>query len=571
MLKKLILLFIALLVVLFVLAALFLPRLVENKLKEVILNNSSTEFTNSVGEIDFNLLTRTLSVKDLKIVPTDKAISDLKARTEGKKAIFEITLGDISVKNIKFIELIRNKKVLINEISFDDLGIRVLKNDKVKSPEGEGGKQFHPDSIVLKKLNGIEIRQISVRNLRYQVQDAIKSETLFKLDSLSFQLDGFIVKKKKDNFFELRSLSENFIIENIKMKMPEKDMVISLAALKINFFKKRVEIESFHMKPSISKVAMAAKFRFNKAITELSIKKLALFDFNLRKVIGHQGIFIDSVAVDGLRVEMYKDKTKPYDMGLDKVLPHIGLKKTNSIIDVKKVHVSNSYLLYEQRNPDSKLLMKVFLANINADFYNISSLAEHRKNPMRARLSTSFMGRAPLNVHFKFNLDDKNNNFSFAGTLGATPFKYFDEILFPLAGLKVFAGQLDKLTFEATANEYQSHGTMTMLYHDLEATVYKKGNIDEEAKILSFLINSVVHKSNPDKKGIRTVPMKYEHLPYTSIATYMVKTLLTGIAYTLSPEGMHMKEKFEKRQEKKEIKQKKKEEKKDKKNKTNKN
>jgi len=80
------------------------------------------------------------------------------------------------------------------------------------------------------------------------------------------------------------------------------------------------------------------------------------------------------------------------------------------------------------------------------------------------------------------------------------------------------------------------------------------------------LINSVVHKTNPDKKGIRTVPMKYEHLPYTSIATYMVKTLLMGIAYTLSPEGMQMKEKLEARQEKKEIKQKKKEKDKSKKN-----
>ena len=64
--------------------------------------------------------------------------------------------------------------------------------------------------------------------------------------------------------------------------------------------------------------------------------------------------------------------------------------------------------------------------------------------------------------------------------------------------------------------------------------------------------------------------MKYEHLPYTSIATYMVKTLLMGIAYTLSPEGMNMKEKLDTRQEKKEIKQKKKAEKKEKKNKSKK-
>ncbi len=551
MVKKLIFLFIALVLIILALAAIFVPGLVESKLKEAILNNNSSEYKNSVGEIDFDLLTRTVSVKDLKIIPTEKAISELKKRTEGKKAIFEIALGDISVKNIKFIELIRNKKVLINEISFDNLAIRVLKNEKVKSPEGEGGKQFHPDSIVLKNLNGIKVRQISVRNLKYQVQDAVKSNTIFNLDSLSFQLDGFIVKKQEDNFFALRSLSENFIIEDINMKMPEKDMVISLAALKINFFKKRIKIDSFQMKPSISKIAMAAKFKFNKAIADLSIKKLELFDFNLRKAIGHEGIFIDSVAVDGLRVELYKDKRKPYDTSLYKVLPHISLKKTKSIIDVKKVHVSNSYLLYEQRNPDSKLLMKVFLADINADFYNISSLTTHRNTPMQARLSTKFMGRAPLKVFFKFNMDDKNNNFSFAGTLDSTPFKYFDEILYPLAGLKVFAGQLDKLTFEATANEYQSQGTMTMLYHDLEATVYKKGHVDEEAKMLSWLINSVVRKTNPDKKGIRTVPMKYEHLPYTSIATYMVKTLLMGIAYTLSPEGMHLKEKLDARQEKK--------------------
>ena len=195
--------------------------------------------------------------------------------------------------------------------------------------------------------------------------------------------------------------------------------------------------------------------------------------------------------------------------------------------------------------------MKVHFQEINGMIENVTSVPEFKKNPMTVHARAKLMNQAELNVKMNFDLSDKSDDFTFAGTLGPSNFKYYDEVLFPLFGLKIFSGHLDKLSFSAVANNNGSYARMTMLYHDLEAKVYKK-EIFEEEKRLPWLVNQIVHQSNPNKKGhVRQANLAYTRETYKGIGSLFWKTLQTGILHTLAPEALSVVDKLKERKDKK--------------------
>ena len=79
------------------------------------------------------------------------------------------------------------------------------------------------------------------------------------------------------------------------------------------------------------------------------------------------------------------------------------------------------------------------LDDINAQITNITSIKEFREQPMKVVLSTQLMNRALLQANMTFPLKDNQTTFYFNGSLGATKFKYFDEAIFPVLGLKILS------------------------------------------------------------------------------------------------------------------------------------
>ena len=99
---------------------------------------------------------------------------------------------------------------------------------------------------------------------------------------------------------------------------------------------------------------------------------------------------------------------------------------------------------------------------------------------------------------------------------------------------------------------------MKMLYHDLDATVYKK-NSHEKNKFLSWAVKTVLHNSNPIKrKDVRVASMYHKHENFRGFGGYLWKILQSGIVNTLSPIGNKTSKKADKIIEKKKRKKEKK-------------
>ena len=99
-------------------------------------------------------------------------------------------------------------------------------------------------------------------------------------------------------------------------------------------------------------------------------------------------------------------------------------------------------------------------------------------------------------------------------------------------------GEIERLSFQGSANNYNSTGTMTMLYKDLEADVFKRKNTDKN-EFLSWSVNNLLHKSNPGNNGeVREATMKFERVIYKGFGNFLWKTLQNGIVNTIAPFGM---------------------------------
>lgn len=186
-------------------------------------------------------------------------------------------------------------------------------------------------------------------------------------------------------------------------------------------------------------------------------------------------------------------------------------------------------------------MMKVPIDNLNAEITNITSIKELRQSSLKVHATAILMNTGAVKLNAEFPLKDYHNTFYFSGSMGPAKMELFDSALFPVLGLKVLNGDLDQLTFSASANETESHGKMKLLYHNLEADVFKSNSTDEN-KFLSWTVNSFIHKSNPRKnREPREVVMRFERVEYKGLGNYFWKTLQNGLINTIAPGGKKVK------------------------------
>ena len=108
-------------------------------------------------------------------------------------------------------------------------------------------------------------------------------------------------------------------------------------------------------------------------------------------------------------------------------------------------------------------------------------------------------------------------------------------MLYPVLGLKILSGELNRIDFKAVSNDIESKGEMTMLYKSLHASVLKS-HTSNENHFLTSIANGLIHKSNPNKRGkIKSVRMYYERDQHKGLGNYMWKTLQNGIINTITP------------------------------------
>jgi hypothetical protein len=548
--KRKIVFFAFILIIIGIAGKFYFSYLIEKKINDVLLNNSLAKYTIKIETIQSSLFQRSITLNELSLLPKEESLQALKSGEDSINVLQKVHIGTAKIKGIGLTDFILNKNIEINNLLFSDLDIYQYENSKIKKLSTKN-KSLDIDAIELKNINELLIKQINFDQVKFQIFDFSTNQLKFKMKPLSFISTGIKLEKNKSGYFSLKPSESLFKINNIDLNFIEAKYKVLVDAIQFDFNKNTVKLNKISLKPELDLQQFADNYDVSKSFLEFDIDTFAIYNFNIKKLVKGDGLHIDSISLSKFNLKLYKDKNKPEEYLKTKELPHTLLKKMEFPLQIKKVQISNSQILIQEKLKDKDLLLEIPINDIYGKITNISSLETDSNQSMVVGLNVILMHTSSTEVNFNFPLQRDISTFYMNGSMGPAEMHYFDTALFPVIGLKLLQGKLDKINFSATANDNVALGKMTFLYHDLKAVVYKSHSLDKN-NFMSWSVNTLIHKSNPNNNGhIREVVMEFERDKYKGLGNYFWKTIETGLVNTFKPGGKQIKASKHKKKEQK--------------------
>jgi hypothetical protein len=524
----------------------FAASIIEGKIKTA-LDKNETGYSVKIRDVGGNIFFGNIRVKDIEIVPDSSLLLALKDGTASTSTAFAVKIPLLRITGVNIYDAVVNTNIGLNSIEVRKAKIKIYKGkahkiDKNAKQEKTKVARFDPDSIYLKNVTGLSIGKVSLVDNEFQIWDLENDKEVIVNKLSQFSLTDFYIKKHEGvkHFFYLDVNKLRINIAKEEFDLPDGNYKLSFNQLDFSVSDSTIRIREFEFKPTWKdKFKMAAQWKFTKEIYDLEAEEIEVHSIDLYKLVTEGEVYIDSITLNNIDLNILKDKRYPFDESKRPALPQQSLKAMEMQLYIGEVNLRNSKLVYQEKEEGRSELMTVELGDLNATISFITSIKDSilTTKPLKATIRAKLMNKPTLRVDFEFPLHTHSDLFYFSGWLGATSLSIFDEASSPAIGLRFLEGNLQSLYFKASATATTSRGEMTMLYDNLQAELLKKDN-ESTNKFMSWAANTVLRTGNPGANGkTRVVEMSFDRVMYKGLGNFFWKTLQSGIVGSVTPSG----------------------------------
>ena len=535
--------FLSILMVLAFLSNVIVSRIAESKIRELMAKRPATGYDVNFKRIKVNLLTMTVTIKDIAFAPDSLLMSKYLSRTATQKTLFKAEIPTLKLRHINVLSIMGSKVVNIREILYDNAKITLLTGGglraKHKLTKEEVERGINVDRIEIPGIGGVDIGLIRLNDLSVFLVNPISGDTILNNSDVDFTLDNlYLIKNPSDtNTFRLDMRDMRFEIKNEHFDMLSGDYDLSFGKLSFTAKSQIIRLEDVKVNPRKDIYAMAARAKYRSDIYRAEVDEIDVKLADVKRMLIEGNYYLPQIKINGLNLFVLRNRSLPFDETKHPLLPGQLLKEMKTDIDIDSLFITNGKLVYEESNNDKTPPLKVSLDNLNVRIFNITSIHDSMSNehPMKIRLNAKLQDQIPIEVFFTFPLASVRDTFSYYGTLGGGDMSVFNPMLESAVGVKFSEGKLKGIEFNVEANDTYAMGTMTMLYNDLVGTVLKKDSQDGN-KFLSWVANQVVKADNPYQgQKTRVVPIYFDRAMYKGFGNFAFKPLLSGILATTIP------------------------------------
>jgi hypothetical protein len=527
---------------------LILANIIEKKIINALKNHPEKNYHITLKRVGVNIINGNVNLWGLKVEPDSAFVEQLKKGQLHQKMVLRLDLPLFRMGGLNLYEAITEGNIDIRKILFKEANVQILVGNKMLKPipdETKAKGSSGIDSIRINGISGIEIGMIELKDLKLEFFDVIKNEVTSQNKSLDLEIKGIDSRKLAEgtDYFVFDFLKASVEIKNEEWILPGGLYQIGLENMKLTLSDSLLVIKKFSLKPQIEdKFAMAKKLVYTTGIFNVSADEIRLSAIDAMRMIQRGELIIGQVQLNGLDIDIFKDKRKPWKMELRPKYPNQALRTMDFPFYVGTIKVNDSHLKYHEESVKTFGNLMVTLDKMEVLARHITSIKDSSRHPMTAHLRANLFNIAPMTVDFLLPLNSRVDTFFVSGSLGKARMKKFNPALYPALGMKIIDGTLNSVTFKARANRRYIDGEMVMMYDGLETEVIKKEGKDVN-KFVSWLANSVVRKSNPGKNDkLRIVPMHFDRDMYKGFVNIAWKAVQTGLVNTISPTGKVIKE-----------------------------
>lgn len=439
-------------------------------------------------KVAFILKSEGISYADLNIdfLGGDLELEDVIYTKDSMQFVAE----NININDFSYYNYFSNK-----EIHLDDLEVVNAEITGKLTQQKKGSVQI--DSTKKSKISIINIENIKVDNAQLSVKK--KNGFPLKINSLDIEIDEFRLDLNSSDKipFTINNISSS--VTNLETSLTEvQDFKVS----RIDLMNQNLVIDSLYILPTKNRKEYIHFVPKEQELMDLFTQKVEISNINLEE---QDSLFvgIESIKIDETNFDLYLDATVLEHSKQHKNLYSKSLRELPFKLNVKTIDISNSVLTYEEFTKPGNNPGIIIFDELEAKITNVNNSYYKEEKETVAEIKAKFMKSSPLNIKWRFDINDQDDEFRIYGSLFDLTSANMSSFLLPTMNVKV-DGSIHRMYFDIEGNNYVSNGKMNMDYEHLQLKI-----LDQEKhrkKVLSWVVNLFV--KDESKKGLAHAEIK---------------------------------------------------------------
>jgi hypothetical protein len=486
------------------------------------------------------------NLKGLKIKPNDSFFASSDTLRQKYPLLFDIEADKILIagliKNLSF----RPEEVFLTSIEIQSPDIKIIdhlsESEKamIRSMSSKRKKGALSNQSLLPHLS---LQLLSVSNGRFEIIDRNSQKSMIRVGKIDVLGNNLTIHP--DNF-ETHSLSDSFsdlTITLSEINYPTKDgfYILSMKNFEMDLANAAIGVSDFRLIPQHPKQEFGIKFGKQTDRMDLSVKSIAINQFDFDKWLSGNEIWIDEINIQGVYMDIFRDKNVLRDLTVFPKLPHQELAALDVGVNVGRIAIDEAAILYQELMPGAAEAGMVVLSNMEVSLMNISNIYSGKKtnDGMQWVINGTLYDEGKFEVTVDFAADQPSGDFNFSGKMGEMNMSALNQILVPNEHIRIDNGRIISNHFQVNATPDVANGEMTLIYEDLKITILKemKDHEIKERALLSLIGNAALRIFNRDRldASVDTAFIYFERDQNKSIFNYMIKSLVNGLKASVVP------------------------------------
>lgn len=531
----------------------FLDDLLRDKLNLLIQQDENRLYDYDYGQVKIEFLSGNVEVTDLHLIPRSQFLDSLKRAGVRKREVVEVKLELFQLKGLKSWKFLISNELEISEISLDNPGIKLYFNQKVDSAQRDTNRQKNVLAVdvlepVFKyaKLSTFEIRNAVLRS--YEVDT--DTQLLMTIDTTNFSVHGIYTDPKLLSGKEILSFEHNHIDLKRVSVLSYKNYRYEIGHIWNAFDSSQLHLEKLRLSPLKNRYDFMKDRAYQTDWFDLEVAEIILHSFSYEAFQQRREIKAKRLLVDGVDLELYRDKRMPEAPAKYKALPSRIIRELPVSVAVDEIKVSNSRIEYQEWEQKAEAPIQVEFSDLELNVMNFTTLDQglNEDDTITIDFKTRFMNDALFEMQMKLPVLREDDLFLMEGEITGLQLASLNPILKNSLFIEFVEGRLDFMKFRMKANDLRADGILDWQYSGMKHlhVLRNKTEMDDRRRkgkdrkhvkrFLSLLANSYAPENyGPDSKNYWSGVISYERNREKFIFNYLVKSLQTGIITSLMP------------------------------------
>ncbi|MFR9165229.1 MAG: DUF748 domain-containing protein [Dysgonomonas sp.] len=463
-------------------------------------------------------------VSDLKI-----AAKTPESKTDMKMKLFQFSgldwkltekdsyfkLDDINIQNPVISAQFSNIKTEKDTIREKD------KRQKASSKNIYSTLQNFSDKITIGKFN------LNKADLDYSFVGVEKKEQ--KINSFDLNIKGLSVDNRNETF---RLDDINFSTKDLSFPIANGYYTINIDSIGMDEDGKNLEINNLHMKSLYPKMEFAYKHPTHKDWFDVKVGNAKISGIDIPYYFSDNILKIADVRIDDVSLENFKNQKIEIQHN---IMPMIyeGIQKAPIKFEIGNMNVNNFSVVYEELAKKGETPGKIFFTDMNGHITGMTNIISQPEQYIRLDADGKLMGSGYFTATWQLPVDPGNDRFLLNADIHEFDLTELNEIITPLAPVKLKSGILNSTKFDMDASSKGGNIKLTFLYNDLNVDILKEKNGElVQNKLVSNLVNMIARDHNPRNKKSepKSVDIYVERDPYHSTFNYLLQIIQPAMA-----------------------------------------